>query len=38
LNWITPGGCIPGGALRRIELLTEEICAMAPPMSVPGWK
>ena len=24
--------------MRRMELLTAEICAMAPPMSLPGWK
>jgi hypothetical protein len=38
LNWITLGGVMPGGAMRRIVLDTEEICAMAAPMSVPGWK
>ena len=29
---------MPGGALRRMELLTVEICAIAAPISVPGWK
>ena len=29
---------MPGGAMRRMELFTEVICAMALPMSVPGWK
>ncbi len=29
---------MPGGAPRRMELFTELICAIAPPMSVPGWK
>ena len=29
---------MPGGAIRRIVLDTEEICAIAAPMSVPGWK
>ena len=38
LNWMTFGGVIPGGVMRRIVAETEEICAMAAPMSVPGWK
>ena len=29
---------MPGGAMRRMELFTAVICAIAPPMSVPGWK
>ena len=31
------GGCMPGGAPRRIELFTDVICAIELPMSVPGW-
>ena len=38
LNWTSVGGCIPGGAMRRMVLESAPICAMAPPMSVPGWK
>jgi hypothetical protein len=38
LNWITLGGVMPGGVMRRIVALTELICAIAAPMSVPGWK
>jgi hypothetical protein len=37
LNWITPGGCIPGGALRKMELFTDVICAIEAPISVPCW-
>jgi hypothetical protein len=36
LNWMTLGGWIPGGAPRRMVLLTAVIWAMAPPISVPG--
>ncbi len=36
LNWMTTGGVIPGGVMRKMVFVTEEICAMAAPMSVPG--
>ena len=38
LNWITLGGCMPGGMMRRTVLDTDAIWAMAAPMSAPGWK
>ena len=31
-------GHIPGGVMRNTVDETDEICAMAAPMSVPGWK
>ena len=38
LNWMIFGGAIPGGAMRSTALLCAEICAMAAPISAPGWK
>src|SRR6266542_2531930 len=35
---MTFGGVIPGGAIRKIVAVTEDICAMAAPISVPGSK
>ena len=32
------GGVIPGGMIRLAVRETETICAMAPPMSLPGSK
>ncbi len=29
---------MPGGVMRRTVFDTDEICAMAAPISVPGWK
>ena len=30
------GGAMPGGMMRLAVSITEAICAMAPPMSLPG--
>ena len=38
LNWMMIGGWIPGGRIRSTVFETELICAIAAPMSVPGWK
>ena len=35
---MTLGGVMPGGVMRRMVDDTDEICAMAAPMSAPGWK
>jgi len=32
------GGVMPGGMMRLAVSDTETICAMAPPMSLPGSK
>src|ERR1700722_10739451 len=38
LNRTMNGGVVPGGAIRRIVSEMADTCAMAPAMSVPGWK
>jgi hypothetical protein len=38
LNWMMAGAVMPGGRMRRMLPLPEEIWAMALAMSVPGWK
>ncbi len=38
LNRIITGGVRPGGMMRSAVPLTALICAIAAPMSAPGWK
>ena len=38
LNWMMFGGVMPGGRMRVMVFVTDAICAMAAPRSVPGWK
>ena len=36
LNRTMTGGVMPGGMIRLAVSITDEICAIAPPMSLPG--
>ena len=38
LDWTTYGGVTPGGIARNAVWQEDVICAIALPMSIPGWK